>query len=82
SSVIPAYKYPDYKTGLFVDNHGLLVNGMPVQKTFSETMASDMPIVAVTAGEVRFSRVDITENLERLLHEGLSDPDFGSIQFG
>ncbi|MGG6545922.1 UNVERIFIED_CONTAM: hypothetical protein NY100_10985, partial [Prevotella sp. 15_C9] len=41
-----------------------------------------MPIVAVTAGEVRFSRVDITENLERLLHEGLSDPDFGSIQFG
>jgi len=82
SSVIPAYKYPDYKTGLFVDNHGLLVNGMPVQKTSSETMASDMPIVAVTAGEVRFSRVDITENLERLLHEGLSDPDFGSIQFG
>lgn len=82
SSVIPAYKYPDYKTGLFVDNHGLLVNGMPVQKTSSETMASDMPIVAMTAGEVRFSRVDITENLERLLHEGLSDPDFGSIQFG
>lgn len=82
SSVIPAYKYPDYKTGLFVDNHGLLVNGMPVQKTSSETMASDMPIVAVTAGEVRFSRVDITENLERLLHEGLSDPDFGSIKFG
>ncbi|MGO5317946.1 phage tail protein [Paraeggerthella sp. LCP19S3_G8] len=82
SSVIPAYKYPDYKTGLFVDNHGLLVNGMPVQKTSSETMASDMPIVAMTAGEVRFSRVDITENLERLLHEGLSDPDFGSIKFG
>ncbi|MGO5415762.1 phage tail protein [Collinsella sp. LCP19S3_C6] len=81
SSVIPAYKYPDYKTGLFVDNHGLLVNGMPVQKTSSETMASDMPIVAMTAGEVRFSRVDITENLERLLHEGLSDPDFGSIKF-
>ncbi|MGN8690366.1 phage tail protein [Atopobiaceae bacterium HCP3S3_F7] len=81
SSVIPAYKYPDYKTGLFVDNHGLLVNGMPIQKTSSETMASDMPIVAMTAGEVRFSRVDITENLERLLHEGLSDPDFGSIKF-
>ena len=77
-----SYSYPAYKTGLFMDNYGLLVNGGPTQKTPSETTASDMPVVAVTSGEIRFLRADLTDNLEQMLHEGLADPDFGYMQFG
>ena len=76
------FSYPAYKTGVFMDNYGLLVNGTPTQKTPSETTASDMPVVAVTSGEIRFLRADLTDNLEQMLHEGLADPDFGYMQFG
>ena len=82
SSAVPAYNYPAFKTGLFVDNYGLIVNGGPVQKNTSEATASDMPVVAVTSGEVRFLRANLTDNIEEVLHTGLSDPDFGYIQFG
>ena len=41
-----------------------------------------MPVVAVTSGEVRFLRTNLTNNIEEVLHTGLSDPDFGYIQFG
>ena len=82
SSVIPAYNYPAFKTGLFVDNYGLIVNGAPVQKSASEATASDMPVVAVTSGEIRFLRTNLTNNIENTLHAGLADPDFGYIRFG
>lgn len=81
-SVVPAFNYPAHKTGIFMDNYGLIVNGTPVQKTPSEKMASDMPVAALMSGELRFLRVNLTDNLEAVLHNGLSDPDFGYIQFG
>ena len=81
-SAVPAFNYPAHKTGLFVDNYGLIVNGSPVQKFATEATATDMPVVAVTSGEVRFLRTNLTENIEEVLHTGLSDPDFGYIQFG
>ena len=82
SSAVPAYNYPAFKTGLFVDNYGLIVNGSPVQKFTTEATASDMPVVAVTSGEIRFLRANLTDNIEEVLHTGLSDPDFGYIRFG
>ena len=82
TSTVPAYNFPAYKTGLFVDNYGLIVNGAPVQKFTSEATASDMPVVAVTAGEIRFLRANLTDNIEEVLHSGLADPDFGYIRFG
>ena len=82
SSAVPVYNYPAFKTGLFVDNYGLIVNGNPVQKFVTETTASDMPVVAVTSGEVRFLRANLTDNIEEVLHTGLADPDFAYIQFG
>ncbi len=82
SSAVPVYNYPAFKTGLFVDNYGLIVNGSPVQKSNTEATASDMPVVAVTSGEIRFLRTNLTDNIEEVLHTGLSDPDFGYIQFG
>jgi hypothetical protein len=82
SSAVPAYNYPAFKTGLFVDNYGLIVNGSPVQKFTTEATASDMPVVAVTSGEIRFLRADLTDNIEEVLHTGLADLDFGYIQFG
>ncbi|MGT2811848.1 phage tail protein [Streptococcus minor] len=81
-SVVPAFNYPAHKTGIFMDNYGLIVNGTPVQKTPSESTASDMPVAALMSGELRFLRVNLTDNLEAVLHNGLSDPDFGYIQFG
>ena len=82
TSTNPPYNVPAHKTGIFVDNYGVLVNGTPVQKTTGEATASDMPVAALTAGGIRFLRVDLTDNLEELLHNGLSDPDYGLIQFG
>ena len=81
-SVVPSFNYPAHKTGIFMDNYGLIVNGTPVQKTPSESMASDMPVAALMSGELRFLRVNLTDDLESVLHNGLSDPDFGYIQFG
>lgn len=81
-SVRPVYTIPAYKTGLFMDNHGLIVNGSPVQKVSTEAIASDMPVVAITSGEVRFLRADLTDDIKTMLHQGLSDPDYGFIQFG
>ena len=82
SSAVPVYNYPAFKTGLFVDNYGLIVNGSPVQKFNTEATASDMPVVAVTSGEIRFLRASLTDNIEEVLHTGLSDPDCGYIRFG
>jgi hypothetical protein len=82
SSAVPAYSYPAFKTCLFVDNYGLIVNGSPVQKFTTEATASDMPVVAVTSGEIRFLRANLTDNIEEVLHTGLADPDFGYIRFG
>ena len=82
TSTNPPYNVPAHKTGIFVDNYGVLVNGTPVQKTTGESTASDMPVAALTSGGIRFLRVNLTDNLEELLHNGLSDPDYGLIQFG
>lgn len=81
-SALPVFNIPAHKTGLFIDNHGLIANGTPVQKTTSEATASDMPVVAVTSGEIRFLRANLTDDIKTMLHQGMSDPDHGFIQFG
>lgn len=80
-SILPNYYIPPHKTGLFMDNIGLIATGTPVQRTSTETTASAMPVVAVTAGEVRFLRSGITSDIKSKLHGGLSDADYAFIRF-
>lgn len=76
-----SYDVPAYKQGLFVDDYGIITSGAIRRKNGTETVPTDMPIAVLQSGELRFLSVDYNENLENVLHYGLSDPDFGAIRF-
>ena len=40
-----------------------------------------MPVAVLTSGQLRFARVDQNNDLESVLHYGLSDPDNATISF-
>ncbi|SNU07869.1 hypothetical protein SAMN05216470_1918, partial [Streptococcus equinus] len=75
------YNRPAYKQGLFLDNHAFASSGAIQRKNGSETTPTDMPLAVLQAGELRFLVVDYNDNLENVVHYGLSDPDFGAIRF-
>ncbi len=75
------YSRPAYKQGLFLDNHALASSGAIQRKNGNETTPTDMPLAVLQAGELRFLVVDYNDNLENVVHYGLSDPDFGAIRF-
>lgn len=75
------YNRPAYKQGLFLDNHALASSGAIQRKNGNETTPTDMPLAVLQAGELRFLVVDYNDNLENVVHYGLSDPDFGAIRF-
>lgn len=75
------FNRPAHKQGLYMDNHGLASSGPIQRKNGSETTPTDMPLAVLQSGEVRFLVVDYNDNLEDVLHHGLSDPDFGAIRF-
>lgn len=76
-----SYNLPAHKQGLFIDDRGVISSGTICRKNGSETVPTDMPIAVLQSGELRFLSVDYDENLEEILHNGLSDPDFGAIRF-
>lgn len=75
------YNRPAYKQGLFLDNHAFASSGAIQRKSGSETTPTDMPLAVLQSGELRFLVVDYNDNLENVVHYGLSDPDFGAIRF-
>lgn len=75
------YNRPAYKQGLFLDNHAFASSGAIQRKNGSETTPTDMPLAVLQAGELRFLVADYNDNLENVVHYGLSDPDFGAIRF-
>ncbi|MFP3767658.1 hypothetical protein U5M32_06125 [Streptococcus sp. TATVAM-FAB35] len=75
------FNRPAHKQGLYMDNHGLASSGAIQRKNGSETAPTDMPLAVLQSGELRFLVVDYNDNLENVLHYGLSDPDFGAIRF-
>lgn len=75
------FNRPAHKQGLYMDNHGLASSGAIQRKNGGETRPTDMPLAVLQAGELRFLVVDYNDNLENVLHYGLSDPDFGAIRF-
>lgn len=76
-----SYDVPAYKQGLFVDDYGIITSGAIRRKNGTETVPTGMPIAVLQSGELRFLSVDYNENLENVLHYGLSNPDFGAIRF-
>ena len=75
------FNRPAHKQGLYMDNHGLASSGAIQRKNGGETTPTDMPLAVLQSGELRFLVVDYNDNLENILHYGLSDPDFGAIRF-
>lgn len=75
------FNRPAHKQGLYMDNHGLASSGAIQRKNSGEIMPTDMPLAVLQSGELRFLVVDYNDNLENVLHYGLSDPDFGAIRF-
>ncbi|WP_270311559.1 hypothetical protein [Streptococcus infantarius] len=75
------FNRPAHKQGLYMDNHGLASSGAIQRKNGGETTPTDMPLAVLQSGELRFLVVDYNDNLENVLHYGLSDPDFGAIRF-
>ncbi len=75
------FNRPAHKQGLYMDNHGLVSSGAIQRKNAGETTPTDMPLAVLQSGELRFLVVDYNDNLENVLHYGLSDPDFGAIRF-
>ena len=75
------FNRPAHKQGLYMDNHGLASSGAIQRKNGSETTPTDMPLAVLQSGELRFLVVDYNDNLENVLHYGLSDPDYGVIKF-
>lgn len=75
------FNRPAHKQGLYMDNHGLASSGAIQRKNGGETTPTDMPLALLQYGELRFLVVDYNDNLENVLHYGLSDPDFGAIRF-
>lgn len=75
------FNRPAHKQGLYMDNHGLASSGPIQRKNGSETTPTDMPLAVLQSGELRFLVVDYNDNLENVLHYGLSDPDYGAIRF-
>ena len=75
------FTIPAHKWGLYIDNIGAISSGTPVRKSSSESTASDMPVAVLTSGQLRFARVDQNNDLESVLHYGLSDPDNATISF-
>lgn len=75
------FNRPAHKQGLYMDNHGLASSGAIQRKNGSETTPTDMPLAVLQSGELRFLVVDYNDNLENVLHYGLSDPDYGAIRF-
>ena len=75
------FNRPAHKQGLYMDNHGLASSGAIQRKNGGETTPTDMPLAVLQSGELRFLVVDYNDNLEKVLHYGLSDPDFGAIRF-
>lgn len=75
------FNRPAHKQGLYMDNRGLASSGAIQRKNGGETTPTDMPLAVLQSGELRFLVVDYNDNLEDVLHHGLSDPDFGVIRF-
>lgn len=75
------FNRPAHMQGLYMDNHGLASSGAIQRKNSGETIPTDMPLAVLQSGELRFLVVDYNDNLENVLHYGLSDPDFGAIRF-
>lgn len=75
------YTQPAYKQGLFLDNTAFASSGAIRRKNGNETTPTDMPLAVLQSGELRFLVVDYNDNLENVVHYGLSDPDFGAIRF-
>lgn len=75
------FNRPAHKQGLYMDNHGLASSGAIQRKNGSESTPTDMPLAVLQSGELRFLVVDYNDNLENVLHYGLSDPDYGAIRF-
>ena len=75
------YNVPAHKQGVFIDDYGIINSGTIRRKNGTETTPTDMPIAVLKSGELRFISADYNENLESVLHNGLSDPDFGAIRF-
>lgn len=75
------FNRPEHKQGLYMDNRGLASSGAIQRKNGGETIPTDMPLAVLQSGELRFLVVDYNDNLEDVLHHGLSDPDFGAIRF-
>lgn len=75
------FNRPAHKQGLYMDNHGLASSGAIQRKNGGEITPTDMPLAVLQSGELRFLVVDYNDNLENVLHYGLSDPDFGAIRF-
>lgn len=75
------FNRPAHKQGLYMDNRGLASSGAIQRKNGGETTPTDMPLAVLKSGELRFLVVDYNDNLENVLHYGLSDPDFGAIRF-
>ena len=75
------FNRPAHKQGLYMDNHGLASSGAIQRKNGGETTPTDMPLAVLQSGELRFLVVDYNDNLENVLHYGLSDPDYGAIRF-
>ena len=75
------FNRPAHMQGLYMDSHGLASSGAIQRKNSGETIPTDMPLAVLQSGELRFLVVDYNDNLENVLHYGLSDPDFGAIRF-
>ena len=75
------FTIPAHKWGLYIDNIGAISSGTPVRKSSSESVASDMPVAVLTSGQLRFARVNQSNDLKSVLHYGLSDPDNATISF-
>ena len=75
------FNRPAHKQGLYMDNHGLASSGAIQRKNGGESTPTDMPLAVLQSGELRFLVVDYNDNLENVLHYGLSDPDYGVIKF-
>lgn len=76
-----SFTIPTHKSGLYIDNIGAISSGTPVRKSSSESVASDMPVAVLTSGQLRFARVNQSNDLGNVLHYGLSDPDNATISF-
>ncbi len=76
-----SFTIPAHKWGLYIDNIGAISSGTPVRKSSSESVASDMPVAVLASGELRFARVNQSDDLKSVLHYGLSDSDNASINF-